>query len=319
MILVTGASGFVGGAILAKGCNIALPLRAAVRRQTVALPPSVEMIMVNGLAADTDWCRALQGVEVVVHAAARVHVMQDSASDPLAEFRRVNVAGTLSLARQAAQAGVRRFVFISSIKVNGMETPQGQPFTADDLPTPVDAYGISKFEAEEGLKKISKETGIEFVIIRPPLVYGPGVKGNFLSMIRWLQSGIPLPLGAIHNRRSLVALDNLVDLIMTCIWHPNAANQIFLVSDGEDTSTTELLRRTSVALGKLVFLLPVSEVLLCKTLSILGKASYAQRLCGSLQVDIVKTCEMLSWSPVVDMDAALVGTVQCIQEELHSL
>lgn len=309
MILVTGATGFIGNAVLARASSDPmLQLRAAVRSQLWNLPAGVEPVLVGDLAPDTDWAQALSGVDVIVHTAARVHVMRDSAADPLAEFRRTNVAGTLNLARQAVDAGVRRFVFISSIKVNGEQTLPGRPYTASDLPAPVDSYGISKYEAEHGLLQLARETGMEVVIIRPVLVYGPGVKANFLSMMRWLHKGIPLPLGAIHNRRSLVALDNLVDLIVTCIRHHAAANQTLLAADGEDLSTTMLLRRTAVALGRPARLIPVPALVLRTAARWLGKADFVQRLCGSLQVDISKTQQLLNWVPPVSVDHALGET-----------
>jgi UDP-glucose 4-epimerase len=241
----------------------------------------------------------------VVHTAARVHVVQEAAADPLEDFRRVNAQGTLNLARQAAAAGVRRFVFVSSIKVNGEATQLGSPFTADDLPAPLDAYGISKMEAEQGLRELAEQTGMEVVIIRPPLVYGPGVKANFAAMMRWLRRGVPLPLGAIHNVRSMVALGNLVDLLVTCLKHPASAGQTFLVSDGEDVSTTQLLRRTAHAMGKTAFLLPVPASLLKWAAAIMGKREVAQRLCGSLQVDIEKTRRLLGWNPPLTLDQGL--------------
>jgi len=240
--------------------------------------------------------------------------MHEQAADPYVEFRRVNVEGTLQLARQAAVAGVRRFVFISSIKVNGEDTTQGIPFSPDGAREPKDAYGTSKCEAEQGLQALAAETDMEVVIIRPVLVYGPGVKANFLSMMRWLSRGIPLPFGAIHNKRSLVALDNLVDLIVTCIDHPAAANQVFLVSDGEDLSTTDLLRRMASALGKPARLLPVPAWLLEFGARLLGKQDLAQRLCGSLQVDISKTRELLGWTPPVSVDEGLRKTAQYFLE-----
>jgi nucleoside-diphosphate-sugar epimerase len=241
--------------------------------------------------------------------------MNDVATDPLAEFRRINVAGTLQLARQAAKAGVKRFVFISSIKVNGESTTLGQPYTAQQAPAPIDPYGVSKWEAEQQLLALATETGMEVVIIRPVLVYGPGVKANFLSMMKWLYKGVPLPLGAIHNKRSLVALDNLVDLIVTCIDHPQAANQTFLVSDGEDLSTTELLQRMSQALGKRPRLLPVPAWMLATASTVLGKKSISQRLCGSLQVDITHTRQQLDWTPPVSVDVALRKTAQHFLEQ----
>jgi nucleoside-diphosphate-sugar epimerase len=232
--------------------------------------------------------------------------MRDAASDPLLAYRAANVEGTLNLARQAAAAGVRRFVFVSSIKVNGEQTAAGQAFGADDTASPQDAYGISKAEAEAGLKAIAVSTGMEVVIIRPPLVYGPGVKATFLSMMRWLQRGVPLPLGAVtRNRRSLVALDNLVDLIVTCVHHPAAANQTFLVSDGEDLSTTGLLQRLAAAMGVPARLLPVPAWALEAGAALLGRRAMLQRLCGNLQVDITKTRDVLGWLPPIGVDEGL--------------
>jgi len=309
-LLVTGATGFVGRALVNRAALDGLQLRATARRQKTDWPPGVEIASVGDLAPATDWRTALDGVDVVVHCAARVHIMNESVTNPLAEFRRVNVAGTLNLARQAVDAGVLRFVFISSIKVNGEGTPLDQPYTVDHLPAPVDLYGISKHEAELGLLQLAEETGLEVVIIRPVLVYGPGVKANFLSMMRWLQQGIPLPLGALQNRRSLVALDNLVDLIVTCLDHPAGANKIFLVSDGEDISTTELLRRTAAALGRPARLIRVPPLILRTAARFLGKTDLAQRLCGSLQVDISNTREVLGWVPPVSVDDALKQTAR---------
>lgn len=306
-ILVTGANGFVGSALLERLDTGGFSARGTVRRQ--ANFPS-NLVPVGELGPETVWSGVLAGQQAVVHAAARVHVMRDSASDPLSEFRRVNVEGTLNLARQAAAAGVRRFVFISSIKVNGEETAPGQLFRDDDLPHPLDPYGLSKQEAEEGLRQLAQESGMEVVIVRPPLVYGPGVKANFETMMRWLYRGLPLPLGSIRNRRSLVALDNLVDLIITCIDHPAAANQTFLVSDGEDLSTTELLQRMGAALGKPARLLPVPSALLSAGATVLGKRAVAQRLLGSLQVDMSKTQELLDWTPPVRVDDALRKTAE---------
>lgn len=305
-ILLTGATGFVGRELLERMVShIDLQPVAVVRNSAAALTKDVATFRVAGIEGDTDWQPALEAVDAVIHCAARVHVMHDSSSDPLAEFRKVNVDGTLNLARQAARAGVRRFIFISSIKVNGEGTGLGKPYFADCHPAPLDPYGVSKMEAEHGLRDLASETGMELVIIRPVLVYGPGVKANFRSMMNWLRMGVPLPLGAIHNKRSLVSLDNLVDLIVTCIDHPAAANQTFLVSDGEDLSTTELLRRMSLALGKPARLLPVPAALLESAAAMLGKKNVAQRLCGSLQVDISKTRELLGWVPPVSVDQAL--------------
>ncbi len=263
-----------------------------------------------GLGAAAKWAPLLAGCDAVVHAAARVHVMNETAHDPLTAFRDVNVAGTLNLAGQAAEAGVRRFVFISSIKVNGEATASGRAFTSADIPAPMDAYAISKAEAEAGLIALAAETGMEVVIVRPPLVYGPGVKGNFLSMMRWLKRGIPLPLGAIlHNRRSLVALDNLVDLIVACVDHPAAANQVFLASDGEDVSTTGLLRRLAAAMGVPAHLLPVPVRVLETCAALVGKRALVQRLCNNLQVDISKARQLLGWCPRISLNEGLRRTV----------
>lgn len=242
----------------------------------------------------------------MVHAAARVHMIGDSALDPADAYRAVNVDGTLCLARQSAVAGVRRFVFLSSIKVNGEETKLGRAFAAGDAPSPQDAYALSKAEAEAGLRALAAETGMEVVIVRPPLIYGPGVKANFLSLMRALRRGVPLPLGAVeNNRRSLVALDNLVDLIVTCIDHPAAANQTFLVSDGEDLSTAGLLRRLAAAMGVPARLLPVPVSLLQGATAVLGKGEMMRRLCGNLQVDIEETRSVLGWRPPVNVDEGL--------------
>lgn len=315
-VLLTGANGFVGRGLLERmSALVDLELVAAVRRQVSAFPERVTSQVIAGLEADTDWRKLLGGVEVVIHSAARVHVMHDTSSDPLTEFRRVNVGGTLNLARQAAAAGAQRFIFISSIKVNGEGTLLGMPYLADAQPAPADPYGISKMEAEQGLRAVADETGMEVVIIRPVLVYGPGVKANFLSMMRWLHKGVPLPFGAIHNRRSLVALDNLVDLIVTCLDHPGAANQTFLVSDSEDLSTSELLRRMGAALGKPARLLPVPSGLLETGAAMLGKKALSQRLCGSLQVDIGKTRELLNWTPPLRVDEALLKTAKHFLEQ----
>lgn len=310
-ILLTGASGFVGGALheyLSKFSSHKLTL--AVRKPMVALGGAVTSALIDRIDGTTDWTQSLLGCNVVIHAAARVHVMNESSKDPLASFRKVNVEGTLNLARQAAAKGVRRFIFISSIKVNGEETFCGAPYTADSEPAPVDPYGISKLEAERGLMRIASQTEMEVVIIRPALVYGPGVKANFLSMMKWLNKGIPLPFGSIDNSRSLVALGNLVDLVVTCIDHPKAANQTFLASDGDDLSTTVLLKKMGKALNRPARLLPVPSLFLVFAASLLGKKSLSQRLCGSLKVDITKNRELLSWEPPVSVDSALELTAK---------
>jgi nucleoside-diphosphate-sugar epimerase len=303
-ILVTGASGFVGAALMHR-------LKSDGRHAIAALRTAVPGTRsAPDLSGDANWLPTLDGIEVVVHTAARVHVMNDTAVDPLAAFRDANVEGTLTLARQAATAGVRRFVFISSIKVNGEETAPGAAFSATDIPAPVDAYGLSKAEAEAGLQQIATDTGMQIVIIRPPLVYGPGVKANFQSMMRWLQRGVPLPFGNIHNRRSFVSLGNLVDLITVCIDHPAAANQIFLAADGDDMSTPELLRRVAVAMGARAKLFAVPTGMLIGAATLFGKPAIAQRLCSSLQVDISTTRELLGWQPPLTVDEGLQQTAR---------
>jgi nucleoside-diphosphate-sugar epimerase len=314
LILVTGGSGFVGSALLKQLLKDGFEVRASARSCLSTALKGVQFHQIGDMTATTDWSAALKGVQAVVHCAARVHVMQDDATDLLQAYREVNVKGTLNLANQAIQAGVRRFVFVSSIKVNGEATQPGRPFTADDLPSPLDPYGVSKFEAEQGLRGIEAQTGMEVVIVRPPLVYGPEVKANFAAMMCWVARGIPLPLGAIHNARSMVALGNLVDLLVTCLKHPAAAGHTFLVSDGQDVSTTDLLRRTAQAMGKKALLLPVpaSVLELCATL--LGKRAVAQRLCGSLQVDIAKTCRLLGWIPPLTLDQGLRKAVEGMEQ-----
>lgn len=308
-ILVTGASGFVGGAVSIRlQAAAARPVIAVVRGDRHSSVPST--VRIDSFSAQTQWQVHLVNVDTIIHCAARVHVMNDTENDPLTAFRKVNVEGTLNFARQAAEAGVRRFIFISSIKVNGEGTTPGSAYTADDTPAPLDPYGISKQEAEQGLREVAQATGMEVVIIRPVLVYGPGVKANFLSMMRWLDKGVPLPFGAIDNRRSLVSIDNLVDLIVTCIDHPAAANQTFLVSDGEDLSTTALLSKMARALGKAARLIPVPSWILERGASMLGRKALSQRLCGSLQVNIEKTRTLLSWTPPVSVDDALVKTAR---------
>lgn len=308
MVLVTGATGFVGNALLKRlltdgpFANVV----ATSRRSAVALPEDVKFVKIDDLLSGAEWSEALLGVSAVVHLAARVHVMNDKSAEPLAEFRRVNVEGTAHLAREAAAAGVRRFVFLSSIKVNGEFTTAGRPFTANDIPAPEDPYGVSKHEAEQLLRQIAADTGMEVVIIRPPLVYGPGVKANFASMMHWLARGVPLPLAAVtENRRSLVALDNLVDLIVICLNHPGAANETFLVSDGEDLSTAELLKRMGAALGYPARLFYLPPALLKLGGTVVNKPGIYQRLCGSLQLDIAKTHQLLGWTPPVSVEEGL--------------
>ena len=318
-VLLTGASGFVGRAVQARLLlDNQHSLRSAMRQLPGKTPSKLEFCVAPALGPDADWNVALQDVDAVIHCAARVHVMQEQAADPLAEFRRTNVEGTLCLAQQAVEAGVRRFVFVSSIKVNGEGTLRGEAFSADDAPAANDPYGISKLEAEEGLLALATASGLEVVIVRPPLIYGPGVKANFYSMLGWLNKGIPLPLGAIENRRSLVALDNLVDLLVLCLVHPAAAGERFLVSDGEDLSTSELLRRIGQALGRPTYLLPVPQSWLEGCARLIGREDLSQRICGSLQVNIDKTRERLKWTPPVTVNQALALTAAHFLEQLKS-
>ncbi|MCG3722789.1 UDP-glucose 4-epimerase family protein [Vibrio cincinnatiensis] len=294
-VLLTGASGFVGNVLNAAMINHYQVLSAVRDKHSVDFDVCVE---VQEIDKNTQWGEALSGVHCIIHCAARVHIMNDSSSDPLAEFRTVNTDGTLNLARQAVEAGVTRFIFLSSIKVNGESTSNGEPFTAFDQCLPEDPYGMSKSEAELQLMELAKDSGMEVVIIRPTLVYGPGVKANFASLMGLVAKGIPLPFGCINrNQRSLVSVDNLVDLIVTCIAHPKAANQVFLVSDDHDVSTSEMVREMAIALGKPTWQLPVP--IWCYKLAgkLFKKSDVVDRLIGSLQVDISHTKETLDWAP----------------------
>ncbi|MDG1687452.1 MAG: SDR family oxidoreductase [Gammaproteobacteria bacterium] len=312
MILVTGATGFVGqnlvGSLLMKN----KPVRACVRSRynKYIESPLLELFIVKDLEQIASWEKSLQDIEVVIHTAARVHIMEDKEANPLAEFRKVNTEGTLNLARQAAEHGIRRFIFISSIKVNGEMTTIGEPFKPTDNTIPTDPYGLSKYEAEQGLLSIADETGMEVVIIRPPLIYGPGVKANFASMMKWVSKGIPSPLGAIENQRSLIALENLTDFIIHSIDHPKAANEVFLISDDEDVSTTELLRKVAKAFGKQTTLLPIPVNLMTFFARLFGKKTIADRLFSSLQIDSSKVRDLLDWKPVITMDEQLRKTAE---------
>jgi UDP-glucose 4-epimerase len=284
--------------------DLGFELNAAVRGPIRQPVPRVRYVQVAELGPNTVWADAVSEIDVLVHTAARVHVLNEAAVDPLTEFRRVNVEGTLCLARQAVAAGVRRFVFISSIKVNGDATSPGKPYRADDRPAPTDPYGVSKLEAEDGLRELLRETDTRLVVIRPVLVYGPAVKANFLTMMRWVHRGIPLPFANVPNRRSLVALDNLVDLIATCCVHPAASDQTFLAADGENLSTTEILKRIGAAMNLRARLFPVPIEVIRATASLLGRRDIAQRLLGSLEVDISKARDVLGWVPPVSVDEA---------------
>jgi len=304
-VLVTGASGFVGNAFCAQLKAQGISYRAVIRRESQIADHS-DFILIDSINGQTDWEKALVGITVVVHLAARVHVMNEISKNPLDEFRRVNVEGSVNLANQAVMAGVTRFIYISTAKVNGESTNIGQAFTADDVPAPKDPYGLSKLEAESQLQSISRETNMETVIIRPPLIYGPNVKGNFNFLMRLLVRGIPLPFGGVkHNKRSLVSLGNFVDLLIICLTQQDAANNIYMISDDEDISTAELISRICNARGlpNRNFYLPLFIIRL--SLFVVGKSDMYQRLCGSLQLDIDKTKNKLNWKPIETLDEAL--------------
>lgn len=301
-VLITGGTGFIGAALTRR-----LIERDRHRVRIATREPhygrgvrAAELAPVAEISGATDWRSALAGVEAVVHLAARVHV---EAQGAIAEFRRINVDGTCSLARQAAAAGVKRLIFVSSVKIHG--EGGSRAYREDDPPRPQDAYAISKFEAEQGLQQIAAHTGIEVVVIRPPLVYGPDAKANFRALMRAIEMGIPLPFGAVRNRRSLVALDNLVDFIDTCIDHPAAAGEAFLVSDGEDLSTAELIRRLAGAMRRPARLIPMPPVFLTAAATVTGRRAWANRLLTSLQVDIAKARDVLGWKPVITVEEGL--------------
>ena len=314
-ILLTGPTGFVGQRL----CEVATEAGWSVCRAVRRVHGIQNEVVVGDLGDKTDWSEALRNIDVVIHLAARVHVMDDSAADPLTEFRKVNTEGALKLARQSADAGVKRFIFLSSIKVNGEMTVPGQPFQTNDNYIPTDPYGLSKYEAEQGLLAIAKQTGMEVVIIRPPLVYGPGVKANFSSMMKWINKSVPLPFGAIHNQRSFVALGNLVDFIIHCIDHPKAANEVFLISDGEDVSTTQLLQKVAKAFAKKPMLIPVPVCLMTFVAKLVGKGDVANRLFCSLQVDSSKARDLLGWKPIITMDEQLKKAAEAYVEHEKTL
>ena len=296
-VLVTGATGFLGRAVVEHLAARGRKVRAAVRRETARWPAGVEPVLVGDLSDATDWSQALRDVGAVVHCAARAHVLKETATDPLAEFRAVNTEATLALARQAAAAGVRRFVFISSIGVNGAET-RGTPFRHDDPPHPHSPYAVSKHEAEQGLRAISAETGLEVVVVRPPLIIGPDPKGNLATLERIIGKGLPLPFGMVtRNRRDLVSLPTLCDLIDVVLDHPAAAGETFLVSDGDPISTRTLLERMATARGRPIALLPVPPALLALPLKLAGRSAMAAQLFGDLEVDIDHTRRTLDWTP----------------------
>ena len=328
-IAITGATGFIGKALLEElSKDASLKITIVVRMPTEG---KFDSIVVGDLVQARDLASVLKGFDVVIHLAARVHMMREGNSDPLSEYRRVNVSASLNLAKQAARAGVRRFIFLSSIKVNGDYTKPSETFSSeissgrlqllllqlgkDKISNHLDYYALSKFEAEQGLRKIAEKTEMELVVIRPPLVYGAGVKGNFFKMMKWVNGTFPLPFGGIKNLRSLVYVENLTSLIAICIQHPKAANQTFLVSDGQDLSTSELLQYLATFLGSRSTLLKFPQSLLKWSLLILGRKDVYSRLCGNLQLDIEETCQLLTWKPPVCMEKGLSITAKAWLEK----
>ncbi|MBD1846005.1 SDR family oxidoreductase [Cyanobacteria bacterium FACHB-63] len=305
--LVTGATGFVGSALCQLLESSEHTVYGVIRNSDAKLPASVKPILVSSISELNDHL-ILSQIDVVIHLAARVHQMKDTATDPLTEFRIVNTEATKNLAIAAAAAGVKRFVYLSSIKVNG--DGQAEPYTEQSQPQPNDPYGISKWEAECTLKSIADETGLEVVILRPPLVYGAGVRANFLNLMKLVEKGIPLPLGAVYNQRSLVYVGNLVDAIATCATHPNAAGQTFLISDNADISTAELIRNLSVFLKQPVRLVAISPVILTMLAQIFGKTATVDRLLGSLTIDSSKIRQTLDWQPPFSLAQGLEHTAR---------
>ena len=301
-IFLTGATGFIGRPLLNELTQRNNNVIAAVRSEKSDLTENVLQAKINDFF-ELENTELMCGVDVVIHCAARAHVLHERTTDPLIEFRKTNTIGTLNLAKQAIAAGVKRFVFISTIGVLGNLSEQ--PFSESDTPNPQGAYAISKYEAELGLLELAKKSSLEVVIIRPPLAYGPNVPGNFSLLLHWMYKNIPLPFNAIDNKRSFVALENLVDFIIVCAEHPAAANEIFLVADDEDLSTSELLNRVSILLGKKARLFSINPKLLEFCLNLVGKKDLSNRLCKSLQVDISKAKRLLNWSPIINVDEGL--------------
>lgn len=307
--MISGAAGFVGKALCAELLRRGQSVSATVRSGS-SLIEKAEAIIVGAIDSKTNWADALRDVDVVIHLAARVHVMRESATDPLAEFLKVNLHGTLNLARQAACSGARRLVYVSSIKVNGEQTSTTQSFTELDEPSPQDFYSISKWQAEQALWRIAQETSMEIVVVRPPLVYGSGVKGNFAQMLKVAATHIPLPFASVHNRRSLIYVENLVDALISCATHPVAAGQTYLVCDGEDVSTPDLLRQLRGATKCPARLFPFPSSWLRKLGKLSGKPKQVERLLGSLQVDSGKIRRDLKWVPPYTLQQGLQATAE---------
>lgn len=323
-VLVTGADGLVGRAVCRRLLELGCIPRAGVWKAEAwpalkeSTPGLREFALLGDLGRSPEIRSALDGVSVVIHLAARVHVMQDDALDPLAEFRRVNVGGTAALARAAAAMGAHRFVYVSTVKVNG-EFTLGRPFSEEDPPAPQEPYAVSKWEAEETLRGIAAKTGLEFSIIRPPLVYGPGVRANFLRLMRLVERGFPLPFPNTNNRRSLIGVENLADCLARCATHPAAANRTFLISDGDDLSTRDLVIRLAALFGRPARFLPVPEFALRLAAQLAGKRPAADRLLGSLQVDSGHLRRRLEWEPPVKLNSGLEATVRCYLESGRQL
>ena len=313
-VLVTGAAGLVGRVVcrhlLARGFAVRACLRYGEERPLLThLRGPIDFHYLGDIGAKPDWEEPIEGVDAIVHLAARVHLTQDSAADPLGEYRRVNVGGTERLAWIASQRGVRRLVFASSVKVNGERTLQ-RSFDEGDPSDPRDAYAVSKWEAEEALRSVTAKTGLEIVIVRPPLVYGPGVRANFLRLMRLVDRGVPLPLPDTKNRRSLIGVENLADFLALCVSHPGAANETFMVSDGEDVSTRELIARLARALGRPDRFLPVPEFAVRFAARLVGKEAAVNRLLGSLTVSSDKARQRLGWKPPVTLGSGLAATAR---------
>lgn len=311
-ILITGASGFVGQAFLSRVQAEKHYMPTVVVRKKIETNQPIEQIIIENLA-NADWSGILPNTEIVVHIAGRAHILQKTSIESLQAFRAVNVEATLALARQALAAGVKRFIFISSIAVNGQQTDK--PFTELDQANPKSDYARSKYEAEQALQKLTANTSMELVIIRPPLVYGPKVKANFLSLMKWVKRGVPLPLGSVTNQRSFISITNLVDFMYQVLEHPNAANQIFLVADKEQPSTPELLKKVAYYMDKKIYLVPIPVSLLKLAARVLGRQHMASQLCDSLRIDISKANKLLGWEPPIRMDEAIKQTVISFNKE----
>jgi len=308
--LITGANGFVGSRLLGvMSQSEQFDLVAHSRKEPVILISNAEYLPFGIIDGNTNWSPILKNIDVVVHCAARAHIMNERAKDPREEFRKINCNGTLNLAQHCVKSGVKRFIYLSTIGVNGIKTDLGVPFTENDTPHPNNSYALSKLEAEEGLKIIAKNSTLEVVIIRPPLIYGPKAPGNFGSLLKILKRGIPLPLSGIHNKRSLISLDNLIDFILTCISHPRAANEIFVISDGFDISTPELIRGLTFSAKWPNRLFYVPTPVLSLIAKFFGIEEKMQGLCGTLRIDITKAKRLLDWVPPLSVDQSIRAAI----------